>query len=123
MCRPSEARFMDADFCKYALTEAVEVGVEVLSFSGGEPFVHPRIREVLEHAFRLGVRVQMVSNGTLIKREWLDFLSQLDCLTISVDGLGAVHDGIRGQTGAFAKTERLLKWLAETTICWGTNTV
>jgi MoaA/NifB/PqqE/SkfB family radical SAM enzyme len=124
MCRrPSEAKFIEAEWCKRVLTEATRLGVEVLSFSGGEPFVHPKIVDILEHAFNLGVRVQMVSNGTLIKRHQLDLLSKLDCLTISVDGLGEVHDRIRGQDGSFARTERLLKWLPETTISWGTNTV
>ena len=93
MCRrPSEALFMDAERCKRAMTEAVEVGVEYLSFSGGEPFVHPKIIELLEHAFSLGAKVQMVSNGTLIREKHLDLLSQLDCLTISVDGTEAAHD-------------------------------
>lgn len=124
MCRrPSDALFLDAERCKKAITEAVQVGVEVISFSGGEPFVHPRILEILEHSFALGVRVQMVTNGTIIKEHQLDFLSRLDCITVSVDGLGDVHDRIRGRAGAFERTDRFLRWLARTSICWGTNTV
>jgi len=91
MCRrPSEALFMDEALCKKAITEAAALGIGIISFSGGEPFVHPAIYRLLEHAFSTGVRVQMVSNGTLIKRDRLDFLSQLDCLTISVDGVESV---------------------------------
>lgn len=124
MCRrPSEALFMDKEVCKRALSEAAAIGLDVVSFSGGEPFVHPAIYEILEHAFSLGIKVQMVSNGTLIKRDRLDFLSRLDCLTISVDGLEAVHDHIRQRQGTFKRTERTLSWLAETKIQWGTNTV
>jgi MoaA/NifB/PqqE/SkfB family radical SAM enzyme len=124
MCRrPSEALFMDADVCKRVLSEAASIGLNVVSFSGGEPFVHPAIDEILAHAFSLGIKVQMVSNGTLIKREKLDFLASLDCLTISVDGLEDTHDRIRQRPGTFKRTERTLRWLAETTMCWGTNTV
>lgn len=124
MCRrPSEALFMDKDLCKRTLSEAHAIGLDVVSFSGGEPFVHPAIYEILEHAFSLGIRVQMVSNGTLIKRDRLDFLSKLDCLTISVDGLEATHDHIRQRQGTFKRTERTLQWLTETKIQWGTNTV
>jgi MoaA/NifB/PqqE/SkfB family radical SAM enzyme len=124
MCRrPSEALFMDKDVCKRALDEAALVGVETVSFSGGEPFVHPAIYEILEHAFSLGIKVQMVTNGTIVKRERLEFLSQLDCMTVSVDGLPDVHDHIRQKPGTFARTERTLRWLAETKIQWGTNTV
>ncbi len=124
MCRrPSEALFMDEELCKKAITEAAELGLDVVSFSGGEPFVHPAIYRLLEHAFSLGVRVQMVSNGTLIKKEKLEFLSQLDCLTISVDGNEAAHDHIRQRKGTWARTMRTLGWLAESKIQWGTNTV
>ncbi len=124
MCRrPSETLFMEKEVCKRALDEAVAVGVEVVSFSGGEPFVHPAIYELLEHAFSLGVKVQLVTNGTLIKRERLDFLSQLDSMTVSVDGLADTHDHIRQRVGTFKRTERTLTWLAETKLCWGTNTV
>jgi MoaA/NifB/PqqE/SkfB family radical SAM enzyme len=124
MCRrPSEALFMDEALCKKAITEAAELGIPIVSFSGGEPFVHPAILRLLEHSFATGIRVQMVSNGTIIKEDKLDFLSQLDCLTISVDGTEAVHDHIRQRKGTWARTMRTLGWLAKSKIQWGTNTV
>jgi len=124
MCRrPSEALFMEEEVCKKAISEAAEIGIHTISFSGGEPFVHPAIYRLLEHAFSLGVKIQMVSNGTLIKRERLDFLEQLDCLTISVDGTEEVHDHIRQKKGTWARTMKTLGWLTESKIQWGTNTV
>lgn len=125
MCRrPSEALFMDAERCKRVMTEAVEVGVEYLSFSGGEPFVHPKIIELLEHAFSLGAKVQMVSNGTLIREKHLDLLSQLDCLTISIDGTEKAHDHIRRREGTYQRSLKTLRLLAEkSSVTWGTNTV
>lgn len=125
MCRrPSEALFMDAERCKRGMTEAAKVGVEYISFSGGEPFVHPRIIELLEHAFSLGVKVQMVSNGTLIRDKHLELLSNLDCLTISIDGTEAAHDHIRRREGTYQRSIKTLKLLTEKSdIQWGTNTV
>lgn len=124
MCRrPSETLFIDEQVCKRTITQAAEIGIGTVSFSGGEPFVHPGIWRLLEHAFASGMRVQLVSNGTLIKPDKLDFLSQLDCLTISVDGTEAVHDHIRQRKGTWARTMRTLGWLAESRIQWGTNTV
>lgn len=125
MCRrPSEALFMDAERCKGVMTEAARVGVEYLSFSGGEPFVHPKILELLEHAFSLGVKVQMVSNGTLIREKHLELLSNLDCLTISVDGTEAAHDHIRRREGTYQRTLKTIRLLSEKSdIQWGTNTV
>jgi MoaA/NifB/PqqE/SkfB family radical SAM enzyme len=125
MCRrPSEALFMDADRAKRAMSEAVRVGVEYLSFSGGEPFVHPQIIALLEHAFSLGAKVQMVSNGTLIREKHLPLLAKLDCLTISVDGTEAVHDKIRARPGTYQRTLKTIRLLAEASeVQWGTNTV
>ena len=125
MCRrPSEALFMDAERAKSVMSEAARVGVEYLSFSGGEPFVHPKILDLLEHAFSLGVKVQMVSNGTLIREKHLELLSKLDCLTISVDGTEAVHDHIRRREGTYQRTLKTIRLLAEKSdIQWGTNTV
>jgi MoaA/NifB/PqqE/SkfB family radical SAM enzyme len=124
MCRrPSEALFMDKERCKRVITEAALLGVPIVSFSGGEPFVHPGLMDILAHAFASGVRVQMVSNGTLIRRDKLEFLSQLDCLTISVDGTEAAHDHIRQRPGTWRRTMRTIELLAQTKIQWGTNTV
>lgn len=125
MCRrPSVALFMDAQWCKEVMTEAADVGVEIISFSGGEPFVHPKILELLEHAFSTGLRVQMVSNGTLIREKHLELLSNLDCLTISIDGTEAAHDKIRARPGTYQRSLKTLRLLAEKSdIQWGTNTV
>ena len=124
MCRrPSETLFMDADVCKRAMSEAAQVGVGIVSFSGGEPWVHPKIVELLEHAFSLGVKVQMVSNGTLLKEKHLPLLEQLDCLTISVDGSEAAHDKIRQRQGTWRRTMQTIRMLAGSKVQWGTNTV
>ncbi|HJK93627.1 MAG TPA: radical SAM protein [Polyangiaceae bacterium LLY-WYZ-15_(1-7)] len=125
MCRrPSETLFMDADWCKQVMSEAAAVGVETISFSGGEPFVHPKIIPLLEHAFSLGVKVQMVTNGTLVKEKHLELLSQLDCLTISVDGTEAAHDRIRARQGTWKRTMQTIRLLTEKSdVQWGTNTV
>lgn len=124
MCRrPSETVFMDAERCKRAMTEAVAVGVEYLSFSGGEPFVHPQILELLEHAISLGAKVQMVSNGTLIRDKHLPLLSKLDCLTISIDGTEAAHDHIRRRPGTYRRSLETIRRLAGSDVQWGTNTV
>ncbi len=125
MCRrPSETLFMDAEVCKRVVSEAAQIGIETVSFSGGEPFVHPKILEILEHAFSVGVKVQMVSNGTLIKEKHLDLLSNLDCLTISIDGTEDAHDHIRQRKGTWKRSMQTLRLLTEKSdIQWGTNTV
>ena len=110
--------------CKRAITEAAMVGVETVSFSAGEPFVHPKIIPILEHAFAVGVKVQMVSNGTLIREKHVELLSKLDCLTISIDGTEAAHDHIRQREGTYRRSLETLRMLTvKSDIQWGTNTV
>ncbi|MBX3274249.1 MAG: radical SAM protein [Sandaracinaceae bacterium] len=125
MCRrPSEALFMDPAVAKRAIDEAALVGVGVVSFSGGEPFVHPQFLEILEHAFGAGIRVQLVSNGTLIKEKHLPLLERLDCLTISIDGTEAAHDHIRQKPGTYRRSLKTIAMLTErSSVQWGTNTV
>lgn len=125
MCRrPSEALFIDEQLCKRAITEAALVGIETVSFSAGEPFVHPAILRLLEHAFSTGVKVQMVSNGTLIREKHLPLLENLDCLTLSIDGTEEVHDHIRQREGTYQRTLETIRMLTEkSSIQWGTNTV
>jgi hypothetical protein len=125
MCRrPSETRFLDTLTCKRIMSEAVDLGVERLSFSGGEPFVHPDFVEILTHALSLGAKVQLVSNGTLIRERHLELLQRVECLTISVDGTEAAHDRIRRRPGTWRRTIETIEMLAvKSTVNWGTNTV
>ncbi|MCE3229939.1 MAG: Radical domain protein [Bacteroidetes bacterium] len=124
MCRrPSYAVFMDKDWCKSVMTEAAAIGIKVISFSGGEPFVHKGIWEILDHAFSLGLKIQLVTNGTLLRKEHIPVLEKLDCCTVSLDGMRDNHDKIRGKKGSWDRTIKTLEMYAESNIQWGTNTV
>src|SRR4029079_14440467 len=68
-------------------------------------------------------KVQLVTNGTIVKRDRLEFLSKLDCMTVSVDGTEKAHDFIRQREGTYKRTMRTISWLAQTKIQGGTNTV
>jgi MoaA/NifB/PqqE/SkfB family radical SAM enzyme len=108
---------------KAILTDARRIGVRTISFSGGEPFVHPRFRDILKSALELGFDVELVTNGTLVRPADVELLEGLKCVTVSVDGTEAVHDFIRGLKGAWKKTMSTLRLLARSRAKWGTNTV
>ncbi len=44
-------------------------------------------------------------------------------MTVSMDGMEDAHDHIRQRQGSWRRTERTIRWLAESKIQWGTNTV
>ncbi len=77
--------------------------LQSVMFSGmGEPLVHPRVTEMIQHFFSAGVRTELLTNATLLTREKGEALvnSGLDMLWISVDGFSRksyeqVHIGSR----------------------------
>ena len=81
------------------------------TLSGGEPLLHPEIRTLLDYAAPK-IKLQLLTNGTLIDREWAEFLAQtISSIQISVDGsTHETHDAIRGD-GAFERTMRAVECL------------
>ncbi len=70
----------------------------VLLFQWGEPFLHPRVLEMVRACSDRGIRTMLTTNGTLLTRERRRAIldSGLTRLTFSIDGLGATHTAIRG---------------------------
>lgn len=90
-------RFMD-DLAAYK--------VPTVLFSGGEPLMRPDLFEIAEHARGVGLRAVLSTNGTLIDDETADRIRDagFTYAGISLDGIGAVHDRIRGVKGSFEDT-------------------
>ena len=108
---PSDKRLLTPKFAevKPFIDEALSLGVEQFSFTGGEPFLAKDIIEILDYASRFKPCL-VLTNGTepLVKR--LDALKQLQAknqhavsFRVSIDSpIEALHDAGRG-TGSFAK--------------------
>src|SRR5262245_11731090 len=94
---------MSLDEVRARLAEAEALGVKEYYFTGGEPFLHREILEILEETLRLGP-VTVLTNGVLIKEETAARLRRLSDasdysldLRISLDGLdAATNDPVRG---------------------------
>ena len=77
--------------------------ISALAISGGEPALRPDLADVIRHAVRLGFRVGLDSNGSILGRSphLIDRLVEAG-MTIpcfSVDGLEEEHDANRGAPG------------------------
>jgi radical SAM protein with 4Fe4S-binding SPASM domain len=83
--------------------QLAEFGVPTVLFSGGEPLMRPDLFELAEAARQAGLRTVLSTNGTLIDRETADRIKQTGFayVGISFDGIGALHDKMRGKKGAF----------------------
>tara|TARA_B100000686_G_scaffold354960_1_gene468517 strand:+ start:4914 stop:5891 length:978 start_codon:yes stop_codon:yes gene_type:complete len=70
---------------------------ESITLTGwGEPFLHPRIFDMIDYCKKRGHTVNITSNGLFTKPEMIDRIlkSGLDALTFSVDSIeGDVEDG------------------------------
>ena len=66
-----------------------ELGCVVLTFTGGEPLLNPRLDDVCAHAVSRGLVVTAITNGYPITRDWIRRLDQagLTLLQVSIDNL------------------------------------
>lgn len=88
-----------------------EEGCEHVTFTGGEPTLHPRIWDALSLAKELGYKTFMISNGSAFAlREMAErVLPHLDELCLSVHGHETgLHTGLTGNPKSF---ERMLETL------------
>lgn len=66
-----------------------DLGTVVLTFTGGEPFLHPRLHDVCAHATSRGMVVTSITNGYPINRTWIRRMNEarLTLLQVSIDNL------------------------------------
>ena len=78
--------------------------------TGGEPLLRPDIEEVGRAIRQRGAGWSMVSNGWFYDEAMHRRLmaAGMGALTISLDGLEAEHDWMRGRPGSFARAERAI---------------
>lgn len=76
----------------------------VVILTGGEPLLRGDILQIAEHGTRLGLRMVMAPNGTLLTRKLARELRDagIQRISISLDGAEkGTHDAFRGVVGAF----------------------
>ena len=94
-----------------SLMESVrEYGYNVLSVSGGEPFLYKELCPLLKKAKQFGMLTQLVTNGTLTDSIIaIDSFPYIDLIAISIDGDEAMHDMIRNKKGVYNKAIKCAK--------------
>ena len=64
----------------------VEMGVKAVQYTGGgEPLVHPRIKDIFRETFKRGLEVSLVTNGMALDEELCDILGDAAWVRVSVD--------------------------------------
>ena len=84
-------------------------GRPVVSFTGGEPLLHPQIFELIEYAKDKGRVSTLVTNGWFLEDKVEGLCgTRLDLLSVSVDGPAETHNRIRGKN-SFERLEKGLR--------------
>lgn len=97
---------------KKLLDDLVQMGVPLVLFSGGEPFLRPDFDELVKYARSIGLRVSISTNGTLIDKERAAFLAdqEVSYVGVSLDAAHSeLHDQFRCSAGAFDRALEGLK--------------
>lgn len=69
--------------------EAANAGMLYLLLTGGEPFLHPQIRQIMEGLHKLGLLVSINSNGTMIDETAVQWLKNCPPVRINISLYGA----------------------------------
>jgi hopanoid biosynthesis associated radical SAM protein HpnH len=92
-------RELTAEECWAACSEA---GAPVVSITGGEPLLHPEIRQIVRGIQRHGRFVHLCTNGLLLEASLSGFSpSPKLAFVVHLDGLAETHDGLAGRPGVF----------------------
>lgn len=116
MCSFSNHRMDIADELKTKdittmIDQIVNLGVETVVFSGGEPFLRDDIFDIIHYASKKGIgNTVLLTNGTIINEETVNKIdsSRLKTICVSIDGLKRNHDYIRGR-GSFKRAMNFIE--------------
>ena len=98
------------DEIKSLYLQGKEMGVISTKLTGGEPFVRKDIDQILKIINKLGIHLQIETNGTLIDKHIAKILADINktdkklFISTSIDGNSSQHDKRRGVQGAFNDT-------------------
>jgi radical SAM protein with 4Fe4S-binding SPASM domain len=59
---------LDVELVKRAIDEAIPLGLEKVTFTGGEPTLHPQLEAMLLHCVERGLPAKVETNGLLLSR-------------------------------------------------------
>ena len=100
-CGDPSSRELSVDKIREVARELVQLGGRRVDVTGGEPLMHPRWEDICRQLAGMGLRLSLISNGTLLDQENLTRAldSGVVAFGISLDGLQATHDSIRVRPG------------------------
>jgi MoaA/NifB/PqqE/SkfB family radical SAM enzyme len=78
-----------ADLLEQRIDHAAALGTLIVTLTGGEPLLHPRLDALVARVVSHGMVCTLISNGYLLTRDWIERLNaaRLSMLQMSVDNV------------------------------------
>ncbi|MGD9822984.1 heme b synthase [Desulfobacter sp.] len=108
------------------LDQIREVGQPIIILTGGEPLLRKDIFDIAAYGDKIGLRMVMAPNGTLLNEDNVARLikSGIKRISVSLDGATAAsHDAFRGLDGAFDRAVNGIKTAKAAGLEFQINTV
>jgi len=108
----SNGYFIKLKDAKKYIDQAKELGVWQITITGGEPFLHPQINEILKYARKNDVIIVILSNLTVLNTSHIDVLKEIypSHIQVSLYSLNPkIHDAVTGVLGSQQKTIRAIE--------------
>jgi hopanoid biosynthesis associated radical SAM protein HpnH len=89
---------------------AVQAGAPIVSITGGEPLLHPEIKQIIRSLLTSGYFVYLCTNGLLLE----DFLDEISphprlSIVIHLDGMAETHNHFTKKPDVFEKAVKAIK--------------
>lgn len=101
------------------IEQGKQLGLKSVKFTGGEPLLHPLINDFISICKSENISIQMETNGTLCANSFIENITGIDKISISVSLDGStrdIHDKVRGVPGSFDLAVQGIKNLVNSNI-------
>lgn len=119
--RPDELRTEDA---LQVVRQLAEMGTREVVLIGGEAYLHDGFLTIVRALTEAGVAATLTTGGRGISPELARDMAEagVQRVSVSIDGLEAAHDRMRGYEGSFAAATRALEWCHDAGLRTAANT-
>ena len=122
---PHETEELSTEQWKQVIDKVHEIGVFILTFTGGEPTLRDDLPELLQYTQNKGIVTGLVTNGRKLKdAEYVKALEKvgLDFVQVTLESRkAAIHDKMTGTKGSWKETVQGIKNAALSRIYVTTN--
>ena len=103
--------------------QLAEEGIREVSLIGGEAFLRKDWLEIAAEIKRCGMKPTMTTGGLGISQRTADRMREagIDTVSVSIDGLEATHDFLRGKPGSWQSCFKTIGYLTKAGISVGSN--